>query len=381
VTQAPSDPQRLLPPLLTVAIFASVLTGVLFITVGFTSQVVNIAFGMWFSEVFVFFAAPFIVLRLSGYDAFKAAGLSRPWVEGAAFGFLVGAVNFFALVVPLQMFSQSLAPKELIELFDISGIFKQQTPFELAAVVAGVTLAAPFCEEFFFRGLLQRGIQSHAGPVRALLLTSVIFSAFHLDPIGFLARCELGFVFGILMLRSGSIWPGVFAHLANNAISVGIYFASRGSDDDSAPDWWIPVAMVAAGAPVMFGLWKIAQRWPGLLSPPWKAEDVVKPVRSIGNLVGGWILAAFIAFAVLLTIDGTGVRLNLFDTFNPLKEPKKTESAQAQAQWEALFALRKEVRRGDAKLSEYELARKAAIADRETEKKKAKESPTPSDGN
>ena len=90
------------------------LTGFLFIAIGVPSQLMNVGFGLWFSEVFVFFAAPYIVLRLSGYDAFKAVGLSRPWLAGAAFGFLVGAVNFFALVIPLQIFSQSLAPKALI---------------------------------------------------------------------------------------------------------------------------------------------------------------------------------------------------------------------------------------------------------------------------
>ena len=230
------------------------LTGFLFITIGVASQLVNIAFGLWFAEVFVFFAAPFLVLRLSGYDALKAAGASTPWLAGAAFGFFVGALNFFAAVVPLQIVSQSLAPKALVEMFDISGIFKQQTPIELFGVVAGVCVAAPFCEEFFFRGLMQRGAQTQLGSKRALIVTAVVFSAFHLDPIGFLARCELGFVFGLLMLRSGSIWPGVFAHLANNSISVAIYFGSKGSDSEDDLAWWVPIAMIAVGAPLLFAL-------------------------------------------------------------------------------------------------------------------------------
>ncbi len=370
MTQAPLDPQRPLPPLLNVAIVASGLTLFLLMTVGLLSQLVNIAFGLWFAEAFVFFGAPYIVLRLSGYDAFKAAGLGRPWIAGAAFGFLVGAVNFFALVVPLQYFSQSLAPKELVEFFDVSGIFKRQTPIELFGVVTGVCLAAPFCEEFFFRGLMQRGVEQAAGSKKALLVTAVVFSAFHLDPIGFLARCELGFVFGLLMLRSGSIWPGVFAHLANNAISVGIYFATRGleADEEDLPVW-APLIMLAIGAPLLWGVWCLGKRWSAALTPYSRAEDIAKRVH-VPNLVGGWILAGLIAFAALLTIDAQGVRLNLVDAVHPLKEPKPIASDAEKKRWEALHALRKEVRHGDAKLNEYEAARKAAIADRESEKPK-----------
>lgn len=370
MTQAPSDPERPLPPLFTVAVFASVLTAFLFITIGVGSQLMNIAFGLWFAEVFCFFAAPFVVLRLSEYDAFKATGLTRPWIAGAAFGFAVGAVNFFALVVPLQILSQSLAPRALVEMFDVSGIFKQQTPFELFGVVTGVCLAAPFCEEFFFRGLMQRGLEKEVGARRALLLTSVIFSAFHLDPIGFLARCELGFVFGVLMIRSGSIWPGVFAHLANNAVSVGLFFASKGSDPDEELPWWVAPVFVAVGVPLLWALAQLAKKWPAVLTPPWKAHEVMKKVESYPNLVGAWILAALIAVAALVTVDGQGVRLNLIDAFNPLKEPKKTDPEAQQRAWDALYVLRKEVRRGDAKLNEYEVARKAAIADRETTKPK-----------
>ncbi len=345
-------------------------TGILFLSIGVGSQLMNIAFGLWFSEVFVFFAAPFLLLRLTGYDAFKTAGLSRPWVAGAAFGYLVGAVNFFAYVVPLQILSQKVAPKALIEMFDVSGIFKQQTPLELFGVLTGVCLAAPLCEEFFFRGVIQRGAQKQFGTAGALVFTAGVFSAFHMDPIGFLARFELGLLFGVLMIRSGSIWPGVFAHLANNSVSVALYFASKGDDSEESLAVWIPFAVMVAGVPVMWGLWTLAKRWRGALTAPWTAHEVSKPVAHIPTLIGGWVLAGLIAVATLVTVDGQGVRLNLIDAFNPLKEPKPADGETAKVSWEALYTLRREVRRGHAKLDEYEVARKAAMADRKSQTKK-----------
>ena len=62
-------------------------------------------------------------------------------------------------------------------------------------------------------------------------------------------------------------------------------------------------------------------------------------------------------------MDPNGVKLNLFDAVNPLREPKKTEGAQAQAQWEQLWTLRADARAGRTKLNVYESARKQAIAD------------------
>lgn len=347
-----------------VALFGAVVTGFFFVSLGVAVQLINIGFGLWFSEAFIFFAVPFLSLRVAGYDAFRAAGVGRPWLKGAALGLAVGLVNFFAVVVPLQVVSQKLAPKELIELFDISGIFKHQTPLELVSVVLGVCLAAPFCEEFCFRGLIQRGAATRLGEGRAVVLTAVVFSAFHMDPIGFLARVELGLLFGVLALRSGSIWPGAFAHLANNAVSTALYFASTqaGSTDDDLP-WWAPVAMAGAGIPLLVALATVAKRRPEVLVPAWRAEQRPKSVR-VHQLVLQWAVAAAVAVALLLAIDPSGVKLNLFDAFHSLKEPKKTEGAQAQRQWDLLWELRAEARHDPAKIEAYQEARKRAISDR-----------------
>ena len=40
-----------------------------------------------------------------------------------------------------------------------------------------------------------------------MLVTAVIFSAFHFDPVGFVARVEFGVLFGALRLYTGSLWP------------------------------------------------------------------------------------------------------------------------------------------------------------------------------
>jgi len=163
----------------------------------------------------------------------RYAGVSFPGWRPIGFGFALGAVNFFAIVVPIQFAAQSIAPLWMKEQFDMSHLLENQTPWELAALIGGVGLAAPFCEEFVFRGVLQQGLMSSLSNARrAIAWTAVIFSAAHLDPVGFSARLELGVLFGILFWKTGSIWPGAMAHAANNLVSTGIYFAVKGARAD-----------------------------------------------------------------------------------------------------------------------------------------------------
>src|SRR5215510_7122427 len=114
----------------------------LFITVGATAQLMNTAVGIWFTELFVFLGVAWVRVRLSGRDPVQYAGLALPSWRTAAFGFLLGAVNFFALVIPIQFVAQSIAPASWRDQFDMTNLFKNQTPIELAAIVSGVVLAA-----------------------------------------------------------------------------------------------------------------------------------------------------------------------------------------------------------------------------------------------
>ena len=147
--------------------------------------------------------------------------MSRADAKTLLFGFALGTVNFFTVVIPVQWAVTRIVPKRIVEMFDQSHIFERQTTVELILIAGAVTLAAPFCEEYFFRGTLQRGLSLPSGPRWAgAVITAVVFSAFHFDPVGFPARLELGLLFGLLYQRTGSIWPGVMAHSVNATVTL-----------------------------------------------------------------------------------------------------------------------------------------------------------------
>jgi membrane protease YdiL (CAAX protease family) len=107
-------------------------------------------------------------------------------------------------------------------------------------------------EELIFRGLFQRLMtQMIKNPHLAILITALLFSAFHFQFFSFLPRFVLGLVLGYLMYYGQSIWYPILAHFVNNAMGViYYYFNSRGSADDMLEEigtsTLIPVAAVVS---------------------------------------------------------------------------------------------------------------------------------------
>jgi membrane protease YdiL (CAAX protease family) len=83
-------------------------------------------------------------------------------------------------------------------------------------VIAG---SAGICEEFVFRGVIQRGFESF-GPIRSILLSALLFSLTHLDFQKILGTFLLGVLIGFIVYRTNSLFCGMFAHFTNNAAAV-----------------------------------------------------------------------------------------------------------------------------------------------------------------
>lgn len=93
-----------------------------------------------------------------------------------------------------------------------------------------VSILAGFSEELFFRGALQRLLQSlRISPAAAVWIAAAIFSAIHMQFFGFVPRMLLGAFFGYLLLWSGSVWVPIIAHAFNNAMFIILrYFTGEG---------------------------------------------------------------------------------------------------------------------------------------------------------
>lgn len=316
----------------------AVFTLTTFLLVGGVAQMLQLAWGLWFSEIILLAGLTIIGFQVFRLAPREALGLRRFDARSFGLGFALGTVNYFAWAVPLMALAQVVFPQAMVLRYDSSQIFDRASTAELVIVLLSVSLAAPIGEEIFFRGFLQRALGLQFDVPRAVVVSAFIFSAFHLDPVGLVARFELGVLFGLLAWRSGSLWPAIAAHSANNLVS-SVLFMLEGED----LGWWVPIVMCVIGNVVLFALARFAHpRLP--VAEPMALIDT--PFQPIGRLFLPWAAAGLASIVLLLALDFRGVQLNLIDAqFRPSKELKKREDVKA---------LRMRVRSGENSLQDYE---------------------------
>jgi membrane protease YdiL (CAAX protease family) len=136
----------------------------------------------------------------------------------------------------------------------MSQFLKAGNSFEVAMNVFIIALLPAVCEEVCFRGVLQRIIINITkNPWTGIIITGVLFSAFHFQFQGFFPRVFLGIILGALYWYSGSLWTSILAHFVNNAVQViAVSYAPEYIDKNpSLPAF----AALVSGLGVMGILW------------------------------------------------------------------------------------------------------------------------------
>ncbi len=113
------------------------------------------------------------------------------------------------------------------------------TPWTLVMICFAIVPAV--CEELFFRGLLFRSLRAAMTPFATIVVTGLLFGAFHLITTSGLGVSRLipttlmGFALGWLCYKSGSAIPGMILHCLNNMLGLSLaYFR-----DEMVEQGWI----------------------------------------------------------------------------------------------------------------------------------------------
>jgi len=204
-----------------------------FFAIGIVTQQRDVIVGLWVTEALAIALPAVIAVRAAGFSPKRYLGLRAPTPKQLVVAAVLALFNQ-PVVTFLTWVARSLSPPAWVEEFDalqrvLDTVFAQNA----AGMIVTVAVAAPLGEELFFRGYALPALAKSWGPVAAVVVTGAMFSALHLNKIGFVGLWEIGIMLALLRLWSGSLWPSILCHAANNALAGAAFLL--GWEDPSIP--------------------------------------------------------------------------------------------------------------------------------------------------
>lgn len=172
-------------------------------------------------------ARPGLVSRPRGWSGVFAL-FGAPWVSFAAavvIGLTVGMLPGWIAEQIRALDPDSRGAVEMIN----DTLTKGPIAARAVAILA-VTLVGPLVEELVFRGFMWDALRRFGSPAMAMVGTSFLFAAYHMDPAQSFALLITAFTLGWVRWMSGSVWPCVVVHVVNNGLGVlAAFVAVEGS--------------------------------------------------------------------------------------------------------------------------------------------------------
>ena len=124
---------------------------------------------------------------------------------------------------------------------------------DLILAIVAIAVVPAIVEELYFRATLQKIIIDWSGkPLLAIVITAILFSAFHFSYFGFLSRMSLGIVLGLIYYNTKTIWLPILMHFVNNAIGVTALYVVRNNPkkidqvmDSNLTYYWVIIGLAA----------------------------------------------------------------------------------------------------------------------------------------
>ena len=124
-----------------------------------------------------------------------------------------------------------------------------------------IGLVPSICEEIMYRGYVQRSLEKSWGIWTAIILSGLIFGAYHLQITRILPLAALGILFAYITYVSNSLIPAMAAHLVNNGGQVilsTIY--PEILDQELSTDTDLPWVWILFGVVLLFTLLSILHK-------------------------------------------------------------------------------------------------------------------------
>lgn len=210
------------------------------------------------SEIVAFVAVPLLLRRL--FDTGWSTWTRKPDVGAAFWVWCLTAVVSFAIVqsnLPVLLDRIWPIPKEQFDLYRDRLSAGSPSEFMLLLLVAAIVPG--ICEELAFRGLIQTGLRRSFGVNHAIIWGGAMFALLHLNPWNFVGLWSFGSLLGYLRERTGSIYPSIIAHMANNSLALVIFAMQQPEDWDIPPEFLPWYVVVPSGVLLVYSIWRLHQ--------------------------------------------------------------------------------------------------------------------------
>lgn len=143
-----------------------------------------------------------------------------PWWTTVAAVLAAPFCSFLWSIVVSGLFDSSAYLEKMAMMFRTTA-----DGFGIIPTLLCIAALPAFSEEWLFRGYVQTRLTQRWRPWLAILVSSFLFAAFHMEPIHVIAVFPIGLWFGYISWRCASIIPAMLAHAYNNALSlIGVIY-------------------------------------------------------------------------------------------------------------------------------------------------------------
>lgn len=182
---------------------------------------------LWYISVsseLVLALATLVLARYALGATAKTLGLGKvPAAQWILFGIGVGAMLFLASGVVEKAQNLIFGPEP--PQFQALVLLKHRGGLDFFLDLMSVSIAAPFAEETFFRGLIFTGLSQRIPVVWAAVISAALFGLAHFEKYSLVPIFVIGLGLAYVYYTTKSLWASMCAHATVNTISLIIAYA------------------------------------------------------------------------------------------------------------------------------------------------------------
>lgn len=188
----------------------------LLITFGRKAQIGEVYTGLLITEYLIILMPILLYIKIRGYSIKEALRLNR--ISPKQSIYIVFIVMFS---YPIAIFFNFIGIMILSKfgLVMPNPVPIPSTPNELLLGFFIIALTPGICEEVMFRGLIMNSYKS-LGREKAIIYSAILFGMFHFNMQNLLGPIFLGIIFGIIAIKTDSLFSTILGHTVNNTIAL-----------------------------------------------------------------------------------------------------------------------------------------------------------------